>query len=1352
MQLKAGYFTNGIESLSESAAMKHKVKQLTESLSYFELDGNIEINPISTDPAVALMYNLVSRGTPAYASQFIEDQLSTIIGKTLKRISDNGSITREVQKKDVKELIFKALHIIEPRIEITRPTNGDEKQNLMYDYLFNCVSQYGGNYILQLAEIGKKFEDIFCFSKKFRRNMDVLKVSKKNEFLNQQSDLCFNVPYSENTADSVVYKFAVLKNQVDDIDYIGEENIKSLLQTINIEGNVIIKTGDNFEDKLSEIDGFMQNSYFDIIRDNFNSPLYANEDGIEALQIALTPPAAARIQKTVLEAVNSGALDINAKNWKIGVIERDVPCAFIAFEDLKQHFNKFFTLENQNRKFPKVELDIFYTNEFEETDLNMLYQGYRENVSEFDKNEVYDLLIDISMLQRAGFETENIETSAKKIAIIRSAKSPRTKTRLLFDNRIFYDINIQKEDPEDFDEQEDALRFFLKNIFAKNDFKPGQISAVSELLNGKNLLFVTPPAGGKSLVALFAALMKPGYSFFLPPTLSVMRMQFDMLRQRNIDIDYYINPALQNTLDRNLAVDDVTQGRSVITFISPQLLHDPYIRNVFKRIDNQNIPIYYIMIDEAQRICGQTPEYRAYYQDIKRIIGKNFNDENILSLRLGAFTSALEHNIKSEIIEKLEIEKNVEIDAQIKNPPSIKVHEITMERRGNTDDLQAFSRKIKQSAAEGIIKQGKNPKTLIISELPPFDETTADNEPTKICNLETGFYLGDIDETNREITNSQAVNSQKAAKDFYNGKSKVLSAVKSAGTGIYIPDLKQIIYFEPPVSLEEFYRINGRATSNGKSKIDILLNTAETEYESYEMVQDANGKLSKADNISVISFDLAANLERLAKMHPGAEKEKIIMDEILNGVSFPAKTPKETVEQAVYNEFNTKIIVETEPMVNPYQIFVYTNNKNKSLGYINFKTGELVMPESSFDTEIAEKIQTYIYELITDNTSNALEYLSQMEDETNGEENDGIQTAADAVREGESAKIVVPFYNNAFFEAAELIKDELQVEISGRDLLRCYDKTENYDDFESAVTSDCEVYIKRLNDSAKPEMYNLYKKFRNKRDTIRAITRLKEIEIIDDYLINPAKDEIEVSLTKHSKDYYRSKLLLVLQRNLTKEKTLQYISSIEDANFLVLEKYTNVLIDFFYSTVYPLYEKSAQDSATFFEKILEKQKNGTLTDESITYNLYNYFKSKYKCKFVYNLPENIDTIDKIIDIISQTGSNVNELKHLEESVNQDNPENRTPANKIINGYCKLFTQEDNEENHNNAYKLISEGLTDYRFKTQKTPQEFIDDTDKITEKIITENFDLKQEMKSLLALQIQHSWLKKFNAEVLKIK
>ena len=311
------------------------------------------------------------------------------------------------------------------------------------------------------------------------------------------------------------------------------------------------------------------------------------------------------------------------------------------------------------------------------------------------------MLIDVAMLQRFGDEIIKPETAAKHFAIIRSAKYPTADTKLLFDSSILYNVNIQKEapedpdEPEDFDEQEDALRFFLKNIFLKKDFTHVQVDSISQLLNGKNILHVSPPGSGKTLIALFSAFMKPGYSIFLPPTIAVMKMQFAMLRSCNIDIDFYINPTLQNTYDRTLAVQSVTNGESIMTFISPSLMHDPYMRNVFKRIDSNNIPLYFIFVDEAQLISTQTPEFRPYYQDIKNTIARNFKFENICQVRIGAFTSSQEYNVKNEIVEKLGTDVTLAYSQKLSEMPKITVHEISDDTPSDNGADQYY-RKIKQ--------------------------------------------------------------------------------------------------------------------------------------------------------------------------------------------------------------------------------------------------------------------------------------------------------------------------------------------------------------------------------------------------------------------------------------------------------------------------------------------------------------------------------------------------------------------------------------------------------------------------------------------------------------------------------
>ena len=1346
-QLKAGYFTSGINSLKTSAAMSAKVDALTRQLCFFDLDSTFDITENTADSAIAVIYNLVSRGTPTYASQFIEGILSTTIGKTLKRIDPDGTIYHEIQKDEVREAVFKALHIIDPRITDSIPLHGESKDILLNDFLYNVAKPLCGNFITQMAEKDRKYEDIFRFSKRNRRMMDVLKSDPNYSFLSETADLSFYAPYADNSADSIVFSCDASADGIDHTDYIKEEVVTSLLKNINVDGRLIIKRGAGDDDKRERLSAFTQNSYFDIIRQNFESPLYTTEDGIEALQIALTPPAAARIQKTVLEAVNAGVLKLDAKVWNICVIERDVPCAFIAFEDLKQHFNNLFALENQGRKFPNVKLSIYYTTEFAETSQTLLYQGKRDDVAEFDHTEQFDLLIDVAMLARSGNETEKIATAAAHTAIIRSAKSPKTDTKLLFCNAAIYNINIQKEDPEDFDEQEEALRFFLKNVFAKKDFKPCQIEPICQLLNGKSILNVSPPGSGKTLVAMFAAYLKPGYSFFLPPTIAVMKMQFEMLRSRCIDTNFYINPILQNSFDRTKAVQSVTGGESVVTFISPSLIHDPYIRTIFRNIDKNNIPIYFIFVDEAQMISTQTPDFRPYYQDIKNIITRNFSTENTYLIRVGAFTSCQEYNVKNEIEQRLETDVTLSYSQKLSEMPEIYVFEISNDASSGPDP-DSYYRKLKQNLAVDILSKSKNPPAIIYGAQIPFDPSSAGFGQS----ADSAFYLGDTDEKYSDITNSDAIQSSSACRNFCESDAGTMVAVRSAGIGIHANNLKFALHFEPPYSLDEFYRMNGRAKNGMVNKAAVILNTVKCDFASTETVRDEKGNIKVADNITVVNYDAVYNLNRLARLYPGADKEKNVIHELLNDIMFPEKSGRETITEAVFNEFGIEIETETEPMSDPYQLYIYTNNREKCLGFINFKTKELNMPESSFDAPLAEKIQSYIFDIITGSTENVLGYLADMEVVRSSKLMPGIQSVSDSLDMDASQQIVIPFFNGAFEDAAKILIEKLSANITAKSLLRCYSQTSSFDEFERLVNSEYNVNSKHLDDKSKIKYAALYRKFRNKRDTLRAMASFKEIDIVDDYLVDSANGQITATITKHGRDFYKMKLLPILSRNLTRDKVLAYISSIDDEKYWIIEKYTDVLIDFFYFEIYPLYQKMILDCNMFFKTILEKQKGNSITQEMIATNLNNYFVSRYNCKFVYhNISENIQDVNNILEVLEQTGSNIGEMKHLEESLSQSKPENRTPSNKIICGYCNLFTYGDNPKGRFEAYKLICDGLDELRANPDTSVEKFAADTDALTEKIANENFDLKDEMESVMKLDLQTSWLRRFNSQILKI-
>ena len=1383
MQLKAGYFTSGIDTLKTSEAMARKVDALMESLSYFDLDTNIELSDTCDDPAVALMYNIVSRGAPTYASQFVEDILSTTIGKTLKRISDTGDISRDIQKQEVRDMVFRALHVIDPRIKPAMPKTAS-KHPQACNFLMKGAVPSQGDYIFQLADIGCMYENMFRFSKRFRRQLQDLKTNPAYQFLQQKCDLSFHAPYSDNTADSVAFHFSKDRNGVDTTDYITEESISQLLGDINVAGRVIVRDSHDPYERTEELSNFTQSQYFDILRQNYQSPLYNTEDGIEALQLTLTPLAIARLQKVVLEAINSGTLSMSAKSWSICVIERDVPCAFLAMEDLRQHFGRFFALENQDRKLPAIKLEIFHTEEFASTELNLLYQGSRDDISEFNPLHRYDLLIDISVLRRASMDKEVPPTVTDRYAVIRSAKSPSADTKLLFCNSVHYNIESSPgdmysaewheeygdgdgdddDDDDDNDcrtEQEDALRFFLKNLFAKSDFMDGQLTTLCRLLNGDSILHVSGPASGKTLVMMMAALMKPGYSFVLPPTIAVMDSQFDMLRRRRIDCCYYISPVLQNSYSRTMAVKDVVEGKSLLTLISPSLIHDPYIRRVFAGINKLNIPIYYIMLDEAQRISLQTTEYAAYYQDIRNIIASNFDDSNISMLRLGAFTSTLESNIHKEIAEKLCTDDIViyrNTFAQFVKP-KITVHEVDLRGVGNTDDLDQYSRRIKQHDVENllqpILRKSQNSKAVIYSIVPPFDSVDVYGDSNQVCDTPTAHYLGDIDEPYSYVSSSVAYRSMKELSRFCDtGSARILSATYSAGLGIHAPGIRRIVHMEPPLSLDAFCRANGRGSRGDTVQVELFMNTVPREYQSMESVRDSSGALKQVQSVVSTNFDIAANMMRLSKLNPGAAKEKTIMGELLDGVLYPCRTDQQNIIDAVYNEFGVEIDTDAEPMVKPYQLYIYTQGRSKSLGFIDFRSRSLNMPEMQFDIPLAEKVQSYIYNMIVDNTENPLEYLAQMETEKPAEENDGLQTALDAIMEGRRAEVKIPFYNSCFAHGAELLSKNLSSQATAQMLRRCYNGTDNYDDFERLLRREYSVNARGMGDVARTEFKNLYLRLRNRKDTLRAVSRLKEIDVIDDYLVNPATGIVTVMLTKRGKDFYRMKLMPILQRNITRERMLSYISGIEEEKYLSIEKYTNVLIDFFYAEIYPLYEKQAQEAGKFFESVLKAQKEGTVSPDQISNNLNCYFTSRYKCKYVYgdveSLPEGRGDVESIVNTIERAGSNINSLMDLQQSIDLSVPENRTPANKIIYGYCNLFTDRGSgAKSRYEAYRHISEGLLDYRRKHSTV--EFNQEAESITAKISQENYDLKDEADEVITLQIQHQWLKWFNSQILKI-
>ena len=230
-QLKAGYFTSGINSLRTNDSTSAKVDALIRQLCYFELDSSFDLAPDSADPAIAVIYNIVSRGTPTYASQFIEGILSTTIGKTLKRIDGDGTIYHEIQKDEVKEAVFKALHIVDPRITDSIPLHGENKEVLLNDFVYNVAKPLCGNYITQIAEKNAPIENLFKFNPKNHRLIETLKSDPSYSFPGLLIALSFFFFFTPHPTSDLFYTLA---NVVVVLDYKSEPTLYCPLSTTSL--------------------------------------------------------------------------------------------------------------------------------------------------------------------------------------------------------------------------------------------------------------------------------------------------------------------------------------------------------------------------------------------------------------------------------------------------------------------------------------------------------------------------------------------------------------------------------------------------------------------------------------------------------------------------------------------------------------------------------------------------------------------------------------------------------------------------------------------------------------------------------------------------------------------------------------------------------------------------------------------------------------------------------------------------------------------------------------------------------------------------------------------------------------
>ncbi len=325
----------------------------------------------------------------------------------------------------------------------------------------------------------------------------------------------------------------------------------------------------------------------------------------------------------------------------------------------------------------------------------------------------------------------------------------------------------------------DTLSEALKHHFGFDKFKGNQEQIILNLLNGRDTFVIMPTGGGKSLCYQLPALMLSGTAIVISPLIALMKNQVDSVR--NISDSDHVAHFLNSSLTKS-AIDqvksDIASGRTKLLYVAPESL---------TKEDNieflKTVPISFYAVDEAHCISEWGHDFRPEYRRIRPIINE-IGQKPVIALTATA-TPKVQHDIQ----------KNLGMNDAAVFKSSFNRPNLYYEIRPKTSSIDHdIIRFIKQNSGKsGIIYCLSRKKVEELAEL------------LQVNNIKALAYHAGMDATTR-AANQDA---------FLLESIDVIVATIAFGMGIDKPDVRFVIHYDMPKSLEGYYQETGRSGRDG---------------------------------------------------------------------------------------------------------------------------------------------------------------------------------------------------------------------------------------------------------------------------------------------------------------------------------------------------------------------------------------------------------------------------------------------------------------------------------------------------------------------------------------------------------